>query len=121
MGCADCHFLCPVLIEMPRDLYLASITTSLVVCIREFQMQAVLFAVRLRYKDSNGALPSATPVGLSMNMTEYPVDDAGRWMQNRLDGTIHSAFNTDVDGLVYDSDKEKFALLADDVPLDLYV
>ena len=42
-------------------------------------------------------------------------------MQNRLDGTIHPALNTDIDGLVYDSDKEKFALLAEDAPLDLYV
>ena len=63
---------------------------------------------------------SAFPSDLSVNVTEYPVDDAGRWMQNRLDGTIHPAFNTDVDGLVYDSDKEKFALLADKAPLDLY-
>ena len=67
---------------------------------------------------SNGA--NAFPSDLSVNVTEYPVDDAGRWMQNRLDGTIHPAFTTDVDGLVYDSDKEKFALLADKAPLDLY-
>lgn len=58
--------------------------------------------------------------GAAVNVTGYPIDDAGRWMQNRLDGTIHPAFNTDVDGLVYDSDKEKFALLADKAPLDLY-
>lgn len=72
-------------------------------------------------EDSNSTLISANPVDLSVNVTEFPVDDAGRWMQNRLDGTIHPALNTDVDGLVYDSDKEKFALLADDAPLDLYV
>lgn len=70
---------------------------------------------------SNSTLSIATPVDLSVNVTDYPVDDAGRWMQNRLNGTIHSALNTDVDGLVYDSDKEKFALLADDAPLNLYV
>lgn len=72
-------------------------------------------------KDSNGTLPRAIPVDITVIMTEYPVDDAGRWMQNRLDGNIHPAFNTDVDGLVYDSDKEKFALLANDAPLNLYV
>ena len=72
---------------------------------------------------SNGTLSNsaiAYSSNISMNVTEYPVDDAGRWMQNRLDGTIHPAFDTDVDGLVYDSDKEKFALLADKAPLDLY-
>ncbi|KAF6230427.1 hypothetical protein HO133_004769 [Letharia lupina] len=68
---------------------------------------------------SNRTLPSATPVDLPVNVMEYPVNDAGRWMQNRLDGTIHAAFNTDIDGLVYDTDKEKFALLADDAPLNL--
>lgn len=73
-------------------------------------------------EDSNaGTLLSATPVDLSVNVTDYPVDDAGRWMQNRLDGTVHPAFNTDVDGLCYDSDRGKFALLADHDQLDLYV
>ncbi len=72
-------------------------------------------------EDSNDTLLSTTPVGFSMSVTKYPVVDAGRWMQNRLDGTLHPAFNTDIDGVVYDSDKEKFALLADDAPLDLYV
>lgn len=70
---------------------------------------------------SSGVLTSANPVDLSVNVSEYPVDDAGRWMQHRLDGTIHPALNTEVDGLVYDSDKQKFALLADDAPLSLYV
>ncbi len=73
-------------------------------------------------EDSNRTPLSATSVvDLSANVTEYPVDDAGKWMQNRLDGTIHPAFNTDIDGLVYNEDKEKFALLGDDAPLDLYV
>lgn len=72
-------------------------------------------------EDSNRTFHTAAPVDLSLRVTEYPVDDAGRWMQNRLDGTIHPAFNTDVDGLVYDEDKEKFTLLADDACLDLYV
>ena len=72
-------------------------------------------------EDSNGTLLSATPVDLSMNVTDYPVDDAGRWIQNHFDGTVHPAFNTDVDGLIYDGDKKKFALLAEDVPLNLYV
>lgn len=71
--------------------------------------------------DMNRTLPCETTVDVSMNLIEYPVNDAGRWMQNRLDGTIHSAFNTDVDGLIYDSDKEKFALLAEEVQLNLYV
>ena len=65
---------------------------------------------------SNGAC--AFPSDLSVNVTEYPVADAGRWMQNRLDGTIHPAFNTD--DFVYDSDKDNFALLADKAKLDLY-
>lgn len=72
-------------------------------------------------EDSNATLLSATPVDLSVNVTNYPVDDAGRWMQNRLDGTVHHAFNTDVDGLCYNSDKGKFTLLADHDQLDLYV
>ena len=42
-------------------------------------------------------------------------------MQNRLDGTVHPALNTDVDGLIYDNDREKFTLLAEDNPFDLYV
>ena len=71
--------------------------------------------------DPNGTLPNLTPVDPSANLTEYPIDDARRWMQNRLDGTIHPAFNTDADGLVYDNDKEKFALLAEDAPINLYM
>ena len=70
-------------------------------------------------EDPNGTLLGATSVDLSVNVTEYPVDDAGRWMQNHLDGTLHPALNTDIDGLVYNSDKKKFTLLADDAPLDL--
>ena len=70
---------------------------------------------------SNDNSSRAAPVGFSLNATDYPVKDAGRWMQSRLDGTIHPAFSTDVDGLVYDGDKDKFALLADDAPLDLCV
>ena len=72
-------------------------------------------------EDSNSILPTATQVDLSVNVIEYPVEDTARWMQNRLDGTIDPAFNTDIDGLIYDSDKKKFALLADDAPLNLYV
>ena len=72
-------------------------------------------------EDSGGTLLSATPVDLSVNVTDYPVDDAGRWIQNHFDGTVHPAFNTDVDGLIYDDDKKKFALLADGAPLNLYV
>ena len=72
-------------------------------------------------EDPNGPLVTVTPVDLSVNVTEYPVDDAGRWMQSRLDGTVHPAFDTDVDGLMYDSDKKKFALLAENEPFSLYV
>ena len=42
-------------------------------------------------------------------------------MQDRLDGTIDPAFTTDVDGLFYDDDKEKCALMADNSPIDLFV
>lgn len=72
-------------------------------------------------ESSNGTLLAAAPAELSVDMAEYPVNDAGRWMQNRLDGTIHPALNTDTDGLAYDNDKEKFALLADNEPFNLYV
>ena len=72
-------------------------------------------------EDSNGTPLSAAPVDFSVNVTAYPVDDAGRWIQNHFDGTVHPAFNTDVDGLIYDGDKKKFALLAENVPFNLYV
>ena len=72
-------------------------------------------------EDSNGTHLNVAPVDLSVSVTEYPVDDAGRWIQNHFDGTVHPAFNTDVDGLIYDEDKKKFALLADDVPFNKYV
>ena len=72
-------------------------------------------------EDSDGTPLNAAPVHLSVNVTDYPVDDAGRWIQNHFDGTVHPAFNTDVDGLIYDRDKKKFALLAENVPLNLYV
>lgn len=79
------------------------------------------FYYHILMENSNSTLLSATHLNPSVNVTEYPVHDAGRWMQNRLDGTFHPAFNTDVDGLVHDSDKEKLALLADDEPLNLCV
>ena len=72
-------------------------------------------------EDSNSTPLSAAPLDLSVNVTDYPVDDAGRWIQNHFDGTVHPAFNTDVDGLIYDGDKKEFALLAEDVPFNLYV
>ena len=72
-------------------------------------------------EDSNSTPLRAAPVDLALNLTDYPVDDAGRWIQNHFDGTLHPSFNTDVAGLVYNSDKEKFTLLAEDVPFNLYV
>ena len=83
------------------------------------QLYPIPFAGNM--EDPNDTLLSATTEDFPVSVIQYPVDDAGRWMQNRLDGTIHPAFNTDVDGLVYDSDKGKFALLADHDPFDLYV
>ena len=80
------------------------------------------FGHDIAMEDSSHIPLSATSVvDLSVNVAEYPVDDAGKWMKNRLDGTIHPAFNTDIDGLVYNEDKKRFALLGDDAPLDLYV
>ena len=77
--------------------------------------------MKFQWKIRTAFFPLQPQVDLSVNVMECPVEDAAKWMQNRLDGTIHPAFNTDVDGLIYDSDKQKFALLADDAPLDLYV
>lgn len=72
-------------------------------------------------ENSSSTLLAAAPAELSVDVAEYPVHDAGIWMQNRLDGTIHPALNTDSDGLAYDTDKEKFALLADNEPFNMYV
>ena len=72
-------------------------------------------------EDSNGTPLNAAPVDFSVNVTDYPVDDAGRWIQNHFDGTVHPDFNPDVDGVIYDGDNQKFALLEEDIPFDLYV
>lgn len=57
-------------------------------------------------ENSNGTLLATAPAELSVDVAGYPINDAGRWMQNRLDVTIHPALNTDTDGLAYDTDKE---------------
>jgi len=51
--------------------------------------------------------------------SDNPANDAAAWMQNRLDGTIHPALNTDNPYIIYDNYKQAFAILKDEDKPDL--
>lgn len=57
---------------------------------------------------------------MSLVISDNPVDDAPIWMQNRLDGSIHSALNTSHPNITYDSDKQAWTILKETVKPDLY-
>ena len=48
---------------------------------------------------------------MSLTISDNSADDVAAWMQNRLDGSIHPALNTDDSNIIYDPDKQAWALL----------
>ena len=51
------------------------------------------------------------PANMSMTISDNSADDVAAWMENRLDGSIHPALNTDDPNIIYDPDKQVWALL----------
>ena len=57
---------------------------------------------------------------LGLGISDNPTNDTAAWMQNRLDGSIHPALNTDNPLVIYDEDKHNFTLHKDEYKPDLY-
>ena len=55
-----------------------------------------------------------------LDISVNSANDAAAWMQNRLDGSIHPALNTDDANIIYDNSTHAFALFEDKNDLDLY-